>query len=293
MRIVFIGTVRFSEKTFEKLIHQKANIVGLITKSESDFNSDFADLTPLAKEKNIPVHCTTNVNSDLSLSWIKERAPDIIFCFGWSSLLKAELLKIAPMGVIGYHPAQLPFNRGRHPIIWALALGLNKTASTFFFMDEGADSGPILNQKLISISKNDTADTLYKKITAAALSQIKIFLPQLLSGKYKVKKQDHTKANYWRKRGKKDGEIDWRMSSEAIHNLVRALTKPYVGAHLIYKGKEIKVWETVKIKHQNRNIEAGKVLKVEKGNVVVKCSDGAIVISNHEFENLPIKGEYL
>ena len=293
MRIIFIGTVSFSEKTFEKLISQKANIVGLITKSESDFNSDFADLTPLAKAKNIPVHYTTNVNGDQTLSWIKARTPDIIFCFGWSSLLKSELLKIAPMGVIGYHPAELPFNRGRHPIIWALALGLNKTASTFFFMDEGADSGPIVNQKPVSISKKDTAGTLYKKITVTALSQIKTFLPQLLSRKYKVKKQDHTKANYWRKRARKDGEIDWRMSSEAIHNLVRALTKPYVGAHLIYKGKEIKVWKTIIVKQISRNIEAGKVLKVEKGNVVVKCSDGAIVISNHEFENLPIKGEYL
>lgn len=36
------------------------------------------------------------------------------------------------MGVLGYHPAKLPQNRGRHPLIWALALGLKKSASTFF-----------------------------------------------------------------------------------------------------------------------------------------------------------------
>lgn len=293
MRIVFIGTVEFSLKTLTRLLDLKADVVGIITRSDSEFNSDFADLSPIAKQKDIPLHYTKNINDDQTLSWISERTPDIIFCFGWSSLLKSELLKIAPMGVIGYHPAELPFNRGRHPIIWALALGLTKTASTFFLMDEGADSGPILNQKLLSISKNDTANTLYKKITLTALLQIKIFLPQLLSGKYKVKKQDHKKANYWRKRGKKDGEIDWRMSSGAIHNLVRALTKPYVGAHLIYKGKEVKVWKTDLVKHNGRNIEAGKVLKVVKKKVVVKCSEGAIVISKHEFENLPIKGEYL
>ena len=51
------------------------------------------------------------------------------------------------MGILGYHPSLLPFNRGRHPIIWALALGLKETGSTFFFMDENADTGDIVSQK--------------------------------------------------------------------------------------------------------------------------------------------------
>jgi methionyl-tRNA formyltransferase len=63
------------------------------------------------------------------------------FCLGWSNLLKAEILKAAPLGVIGFHPAALPANRGRHPLIWALGLGLDETATTFFFMDKGADRG--------------------------------------------------------------------------------------------------------------------------------------------------------
>ena len=37
------------------------------------------------------------------------------------------------MGVLGFHPSELPKNRGRHPLIWALALGLKKSASTFFY----------------------------------------------------------------------------------------------------------------------------------------------------------------
>ena len=31
------------------------------------------------------------------------------------------------MGVVGFHPALLPNNRGRHPLIWAKALGLDKS----------------------------------------------------------------------------------------------------------------------------------------------------------------------
>ena len=48
-------------------------------------------------------------------------------------------------------------------------------------------------------------------------------------------KQDHSISNIWRKRGLKDGIIDWRMSSIGIYNLVRALTKPYIGAIFYYK----------------------------------------------------------
>lgn len=80
-----------------------------------------------------------DINHLNNISWIKALSPDILLCFGWSSLLKEELLRIAPMGVLGYHPAELPYNKGRHPLIWAKVLGLEETASTFFFMDQTAD----------------------------------------------------------------------------------------------------------------------------------------------------------
>ncbi|WP_408641721.1 DUF4422 domain-containing protein [Sporofaciens musculi] len=54
-------------------------------------------------------------------------------------------------------------------------------------------------------------------------------------------------GNSWRKRGKTDGKIDWRMSVRAIYNLVRALAKPYVGAHFEYQGLEYKVWKVKEI----------------------------------------------
>ena len=78
--------------------------------------------------------------------------PDIIFCFGWSSLIKSEVLNLTKLGVVGYHPAMLPNNRGRHPLIWAKILGLTQTGSTYFFMDEGADTGDILDQSSFEIS---------------------------------------------------------------------------------------------------------------------------------------------
>ena len=83
-----------------------------------------------------------------------------------------KILSKSPIGVIGFHPAALPANRGRHPIIWSLALGLKSTASTFFFMDKNVDSGDILSQASIKISDSDDARSLYDKVTKTALSQI-------------------------------------------------------------------------------------------------------------------------
>ena len=275
MRIVFIGSVIFSEKTLEKLIVLKANIVGVCTLEKSPFQADYIDLTQLCIKHNIQVRYTTDINSDENISWIKTLAPDVIFCFGWSRLLKSKLLSLAPMGVVGYHPAALPTNRGRHPLIWALILGLNETASTFFFMDEGADSGDIISQYPIKISENDNAGTLYKRITETALKQIDEFT-KIAPGDCKRIKQDHSKSNTWRKRGKNDGEIDWRMSAKTIYNLVRGLTKPYFGAHIKYKDEIIKIWEAKLIRGGEENIEPGKVILVDNDGILVKTGEDAI-----------------
>lgn len=250
-------------------------------------------MTPLCKEHSIPFLWTDDINTPDSLNWIRGVSPDIIFCFGWSQLIKRELLNIPESGVIGFHPAALPQNRGRHPLIWALALGLDRTASTFFFMDEGADSGDILSQRYVQILYEDNAGTLYEKITRTALEQIEEFIPRLEKKSFRRVPQNHSKANIWRKRAKADGKIDFRMSSRSVYNLVRALTKPYIGAHIEYRGKEIKIWAVKEIPLIQPNTEPGKVLNVRDNTFTVKTSDGSVLILEHEFETLPCIGEYL
>ncbi len=293
MRILLIGTVEFSLRALEKLVAMKADIVGVCTKEISAFNNDFADLTPLCKRNEIPFKYIDDINSVENIAWIKALKPDIIFCFGWSSLIKKELLDLPPMGIIGYHPAKLPQNRGRHPLIWALVLGLEKSASTFFFMGEGADDGDILSQVDFSILYEDDAQSIYNKVVDTALEQIEIFVPNLQNNDYKKIVQDHNIANLWRKRGKKDGMIDFRMSSRAIYNLVRGLTKPYVGAHLEYDNQDISIWKVEETGYTQKNIEPGKVLESKNNSIVVKTNDNAIRILQHDFKLLPKVGEYL
>lgn len=293
MRVLFVGSVQFSEAAFRELLNLDAEIVGLITKESSKFNSDHVDLAPLARGKGIPVLHESKINEPAPLRWIQEKKPDVIYCFGWSELIKRPVLDASPLGVVGFHPAALPSNRGRHPLIWALALGLTETASTFFFMDEGADSGDILSQEKIPLFETDYARDLYDRTIEVAMGQIRKFHPALSSGQFIRKRQDHSVANSWRKRGAADGRIDFRMTARSIYNLVRALSEPYVGAHIETPQGDVKVWRAEVAEGGPRNFEPGKVLALNQDQIRVQCGEGSIILMNHEFPQTPEVGHYL
>ena len=136
-------------------------------------------------------------------------------------------------------------------------------------------------------------DAIYKKLEETAKKQLIKFHKELETGTYKRIKQNNINSNYWRKRGYKDGLISFSMNSDTIYNLTRALYKPYIGASYIYNDKEIKIWKVRKIEYHANNIEYGKVLKVENGNIKVKTPDGAVEIIEHEFYEIPKEGSYL
>lgn len=294
MNVFFIGCVEFSENALKCILEIDAvNVVGVATKSKSDFNADHRDLSSLAIDNGIPYKYVKDINAPHIVEWIKSLQPDYIFCFGWSSLLKKDLLDITPNKVIGFHPAKLPYNRGRHPIIWALVLGISETASSFFRMDEAADSGDILSQELIQITDETTANDLYERITQTAISQIKEFVPKLITNSAIWIKQDISKGNEWRKRERKDGLIDFRMTSNAIKNLVRALSKPYPGAEISLNGELFQIWKVSLGSYNANNIEPGKVLSVMGNKIEIKTGDSSIVLEEHTLTEMPLEGEYI
>jgi methionyl-tRNA formyltransferase len=274
----------------------EAEVVGIVTRRSSSFNADFASLEPLAEKNDFPCYIDTNNDQADLASWIQERRPEVGYCFGWSYLLNSDVLSIPELGFIGFHPTKLPRNRGRHPIIWALTLGLERTASSFFFMDEGADTGDLLSQRDVPIHWEDDARSLYDRIIDVAKDQISTFTPQLAAREYPREPQDDERANYWRKRSREDGEIDWRMSSISVYNLVRALAHPYPGAHCTVDGAEIKIWSVDVVDDEFEEVghlEPGKVLASNAEHIVVKCGEGVVKIQEHEFDKLPDEGDYL
>lgn len=297
MRIVFIGCVESSMHLLRRVLEvPEAEVVGIVTRRSSSFNADFRSLEPLADEHEIPCYIDTANDQDDLANWIRARNPEVGYCFGWSYLLNSDVLALPELGFVGFHPTKLPQNRGRHPIIWALALGLDETASTFFFMDEGADSGDLLHQRMVPIHWTDDARDLYDRILNVAVEQVAAFTPQLAAREHQRTPQNDDQANYWRKRSYEDGEVDWRMSSTSIYNLIRALAHPYPGAHCVVDGDEVKLWAADVVDDEFgdvRHLEPGKVLSAEGDRIAVKCGEGVVAILEHEFDVLPDPGDYL
>jgi methionyl-tRNA formyltransferase len=293
MNIIFIGCVKSSEMFLKKLIEDNVEISGVITKSKSDYNSDFVDLGKICNENKIDYLYVRNINDLEAKIYISNKKPDLILCLGWSQLIGKDILDIPKKGCVGFHPAELPYNRGRHPLIWALALGLERTASTLFMLNEYADAGDIVSQEYVDIDYSDDAARLYEKIMDVAVRQLSVLIQQFETDTVSII-HHFEKGNSWRKREKSDGKIDWRMSSRNIYNLVRALSKPYIGAHFVYNDAEIKIWKVKEIIDDNyRNIEPGKIIKViSNKRFIVKAGDNLIEVLDCDSIDL-VEGVYL
>lgn len=163
-----------------------------------------------------------------------------------------------------------------------------------FLMNEGADTGDIISQKKVTINYEDDAAALYSKILETGCTQLEEIVNALDNMGPMLLRQNIMLGNGWRKRGKLDGKIDWRMSKRAIYNLVRALAKPYVGAHFEYQGVEYKVWKVKEIETDLYiNIECGKVINVfDSNHFMIKVYDGLIEVIECDDINLQI-GDYL
>ncbi len=294
MKAVLIGSVHFSQVMLGELLNrEKIQIVGVCTLEKDRPDTDQVDLTPLCIEWGIPVRYTPDINSQDAFDWINSLEPEVIFCFGWSRLVREPLLSLTPRGVIGYHPTALPANRGRHPLIWALALGLHETGSTFFVIDEGSDSGNIISQRLMTISDNDDAQILYDRMLETAASQMDEVVDKVVDEGSLGVPQIEALANYWRKRDWEDGEIDWRMPAKGIQNLVRALYKPYVGAHFTNLEGTFKVWNCRVIENFSRQFEPGKVLRVNGEGILVQCGVDSLLLTNVDPIPSIREGDYL
>ena len=62
------------------------------------------------------------------------------------------------------HPALLPSFIGLHAQKQAVEYGVKVSGCTVHFVDEGIDSGPIILQKAVEVSEDDTEESLTEKI---------------------------------------------------------------------------------------------------------------------------------
>ncbi len=225
---------------------------------------------------------TADVNSPDTVAEVREVEPDLIFIVGWSQLVLDEFIGLARHGVFGMHPTLLPKHRGRAAIPWAILSGLAKTGVTLFEIVDGtADSGPIVGQMEVTLAPDETATTLYERITEAHVELVRQFVPKLLDGSAPRVEQDTRRASAWPKRTPTDGIIDWDTRAPYLYDWVRAQTRPYPGAFTYLGDEKVVVWRARPVELEEE-APAGTVVAHEVEGVVVACGEGALVLEEVE-----------
>lgn len=293
-RVVVLGTVSFTSNCVRALSTNQLPPVGVLGRRVSPFNADYEDVVAVARALGLRGEYIDKLKTDEEIATLNELRPDVLLVLGWSFLLPASARSAARL-CVGAHPSPLPIGRGRHPIVWAIALGLTATALSLFELTDTPDAGPILWQEPLPIGERDDAATVYAGIERLASEGVPEVVRQIASGTLAPKPQDESRAVVWRRRSNDDGQIDWRMSSIAIDRLVRALARPYVGAHVVSSDGARAVWRS---ELPTRDpawmaLEPGRVILVDGRRVRVRTGDGAIDLVEHELVTLPAVGAYL
>jgi len=221
---------------------------------------------------------TADVNSPETIAALRQAEPDMIFVVGWSQLVLDEFIRLPPQGVFGMHPTLLPKHRGRAAIPWAILSGLAKTGVTLFEISDGtADSGAIVGQVELPIARDETAETLYAKVTDAHLELVRRYMPELLDGSAPRIPQDTRRASAWPKRTPADGIIDWETRAPYLYDWVRAQTRPYPGAFTFLGQDKVIVWGARPVE-LTEDAPAGTIVDVSADGPVVACGEGGLLL---------------
>jgi methionyl-tRNA formyltransferase len=274
MKFAFVTCVQLGYSCIEKIYETGGHIDLLITlfDHKAKNKSGRIYLDKFAGEHHIPLLKINHVNDDEVKSALKQYEIDYMFIIGWSQIADGELIQIPKYGTFGIHPTLLPEGRGRAAIPWAILKGLERTGVTLFKLDAGVDTGHIVDQLVIPIDLNETATTLYEKVSKAHEILIVKVYRDMQSGEIQLQEQDTSKATVWEGRTPADGEIFPNMSVEEADRLIRATTHPYPGAFIRTKeGKKI-IWSA--------KISNGK----EAGNPLI-LANGVLDIIEFEWES--------
>jgi methionyl-tRNA formyltransferase len=199
-------------------------------------------LDEFCKKYSIALQKSSHINNQDVIEAVKESKIDWLFIIGWSQIATEKILNAPNKGVIGIHPTLLPEGRGRASIPWAILKRLDETGVTMFKLDEGVDTGEIINQIEIPLHRNITATQLYALVNNAHIDLMKSTFPLLDKDEVQLIPQNDDLATEWPGRKPEDGQIDLYSSVYDADCLIRAVTKPYPGAYLSQNNNKLIIW---------------------------------------------------
>ncbi|MGZ9167060.1 MAG: methionyl-tRNA formyltransferase, partial [Anaerolineales bacterium] len=130
--------------------------------------------------------------------------------------------------------------RGAAPINAAILHGDEETGVTIMQMDVGLDTGPMLSQRSIRLSQEDTAGSVFERLSTLGADLLIETLPDYLSGKLTPTPQPEEGVTYAPMLKKEEGQLDFTQDVDELERRVRAFN-PWPGAFMDLDGTPLKV----------------------------------------------------
>ena len=286
MRIVFMGTPDFSVPALEALVEGGHEVVAAITQPDKPKGRGKAVLMTPVKEKamelGIPVYQPVKVREPEFVEKLRQMEPDAIVVVAFGQILPKSILEIPRYGCVNIHASLLPKYRGAAPIQWAVIDGERESGVTTMFMNEGLDTGDMLEKEAVTLDPKETGGSLHDKLSAIGGRLILSTLKGLEDGTLKGTPQTDEGTCYAKMLTKSLGDIDWTMDAAAIERLIRGLN-PWPSAYTCLHGKTLKIWDG-DVLEREYGVEPGTVAEVAKDRLVVQTGQGSLAIRSLQLE---------
>ena len=279
MRIIFMGTPDFSVGTLEALVEAGHEVVLAVTQPDKPKGRgkemQFTPVKECALRHGIPVFQPKKVRDPECVEELKKYQADVCVVIAFGQILPKEILEMTPYGCINVHASLLPSYRGAAPIQWAVIRGEKISGVTTMQMDEGLDTGDMLEKTEIILDEKETGGSLHDKLAEAGAKLCVHTLDKLVQGDLTPQKQGESPTDYARMLDKKLGDINWEQSAVEIERLIRGLN-PWPSAYTDWNGKTMKIWEADAVPGENTEKAPGTITDVTKDDFAVQTGDGQL-----------------
>ena len=276
-RVVFFGTPAFAVPALRETA-RRCEVVAVFTQPDrpkgrgrSVTRSAVAEV---AEELKIPVHKPETLKSAELLAETRGWNADLFAVVAFGAILSKDWLAAPRHGAINLHGSLLPDYRGASPVQRALWDGRTGTGVTTLWMDEGIDTGDVIDQRWVAIEPGDTAETLGARLADVGAPILAESLVRAVSGSAPRTEQPR-EGSYAKKLTKRDGVVDWSADAVTVWNRQRAVT-PWPGATTGWTGRRLLILESRPHDLMTRTAPPGAVLAIERSAVRVACGRGAL-----------------
>ncbi len=285
-RIVFFGTPDFAIPVLKGLLQGPDEVIAVVTQPDREKGRGRkvipSPVKGLTLERGLPLFQPEKAREEPFQKKIEDLQPDLFAVVAYGQMLPKSLLKIPKHGAVNVHASLLPEFRGAAPIPWAILKGERMTGVTTMMMDEGMDTGDILLQAEISMSDDETSETLHDRLSLLGAQLLSETVRRMKDGNIHPIPQDPSKATYAPPLRKEDGKIDWSKEAKEIDRQVRALN-PWPGAFTEWNGQSLKIYKG-EVREEKSRREAGITFWVGSDFIEVATGKDSFLIKEVQLE---------